>query len=48
MNRFVIKKATIVLFVIAVLFLAIGIKNGEFNDVFRKAHLICLECIGIG
>ena len=38
----------IVLFLAAVIMLAIGISNGEVQTVFQKAVNICLECIGIG
>lgn len=37
-----------VLFGMGVLCLAIGYFNGQFTDIFRKAIMICLECIGIG
>lgn len=29
-------------------FLAIGIHNGEIMTIWRKATVICMECIGIG
>lgn len=48
MNKLSIKKSTIIIFIVAILFIAAGIKNGEFHDVYQKARLICLECIGIG
>lgn len=35
-------------FGIGVLFLVIGFFGGQFVDIFRKAIMICLECIGIG
>lgn len=28
--------------------MAIGVMRGEHETVFRKAVMICLECIGIG
>lgn len=31
-----------------ILFLAAGAVHGEFTVIFRKAVMICLECIGIG
>ncbi len=34
--------------VIGVVFLTIGYFAGQFEDIFRKAVMICLECIGIG
>ncbi|MDR3295717.1 MAG: thioredoxin [Clostridiales Family XIII bacterium] len=33
---------------LALLFVALGVANGEMQAVFRKAIRICLECIGIG
>jgi len=33
---------------IGVLFLVIGTVNGQLEEVYRKAIMICLECIGIG
>ena len=31
-----------------VLFLAVGAYGGQLEDMYRKAIMICLECIGIG
>ena len=31
-----------------VLFLVIGACDGQLQDIYRKAVMICLECIGIG
>jgi len=31
-----------------ILFLVIGIADGELARMYRKAVMICLECIGIG
>lgn len=36
------------LFGLGVFLLIIGLKDGGFLSVFRKAAFICLECIGIG
>ncbi|MBQ7956086.1 MAG: hypothetical protein IJ282_10090 [Lachnospiraceae bacterium] len=33
---------------IGVLFLIVGFAEGQFTDIYRKAVMICLECIGIG
>jgi len=33
---------------VGVLFLAIGIWGEQLEDIYRKAVMICLECIGIG
>lgn len=31
-----------------ILFLGIGILQGQFAVIWRKAVMICMECIGIG
>lgn len=43
-------KNTVRVFVLisAVVMIAVGITGGDFSDVFSKAVMICLECIGIG
>ncbi len=33
--------------ILGIAFLALGIYRGEMATVFRKAVVICLECIGI-
>ena len=49
MNSYKSKKIILLsLFIIAVLFISIGIARGDFNDIYNKARFICLECIGIG
>lgn len=35
-------------FGLGVLFLIVGGLGGQLADVYRKAVMICLECIGIG
>lgn len=30
------------------LFLVVGFYGGQLEDIYRKAIMICLECIGIG
>jgi len=34
--------------IIGVLFLLIGYQDGQLTEMYRKAVMICLECIGIG
>lgn len=34
--------------VAGILFLVIGLFENQFADMYRKAVMICLECIGIG
>lgn len=34
--------------IFSVVFLGIGFYRGELTDIYRKAVMICLECIGIG
>ncbi len=33
---------------VGILFLVIGAFQQQFTDIYRKAVMICLECIGIG
>lgn len=33
---------------IGILFLSIGVWSEQLADIYRKAVMICLECIGIG
>lgn len=33
---------------IGVIFLIIGLFQGQLEEIYRKAVMICLECIGIG
>lgn len=37
-----------VLFAVGVLFLVVGVSKEQFMDIYQKAVMICLECIGIG
>lgn len=32
----------------ALVFILVGLAQGEFNQVLQKAIRVCLECIGIG
>ena len=34
--------------VLGIVFLALGVGMGQLQDMYRKAVMICLECIGIG
>jgi len=33
---------------IGILFLLIGLFNEQFTEIYRKAVMICMECIGLG
>ena len=33
---------------LGIFFWILGYTNDQFTDIFRKAIMICLECIGIG
>ena len=49
MRRFLIDRGpAVVLILLAVLFLVIGVGQGEAEIVFRKATNLCMECIGLG
>lgn len=37
-----------IVFGMGVLFLILGGIGGQLEDIYRKAVMICLECIGIG
>ncbi len=38
----------IAIIIVGALFVFIGIEDGEFQTVLKKATAICMECIGIG
>lgn len=38
----------IIIFLTAILFIILGIKNNENKRVMNKGNIICLECVGIG
>lgn len=33
---------------VGIVFLVIGVFEEQFAEIYRKAVMICLECIGIG
>ncbi|MCL1912468.1 MAG: hypothetical protein FWG10_00960 [Eubacteriaceae bacterium] len=39
---------TLTLLAVAVLFIVLGISQGDYYSTLQKAVRICLECIGIG
>ena len=48
MKIIISNKIKVLIFLASITFIIIGISHGEFNDVYQKARLICLDCIGIG
>ncbi len=38
----------LVLLILAVALIALGFLDGDVRDVWSKAVMICMECIGIG
>lgn len=42
------KASTAIVLGLGIGLLALGCVRGEQLDVFRKAMMVCLECIGIG
>ncbi|MDR3279914.1 MAG: hypothetical protein LBT23_05335 [Synergistaceae bacterium] len=49
MTRRRVKKITrAALFAAVVVFILIGLFQGEIKSVFQKGASICLECVGIG
>ncbi len=47
-NKYVIFGVRVAVFVLAVLFIGLGIWNGGAEGVLQKAIKICTECIGLG
>ena len=43
-----INATRVVVFLIAILFIVLGVRNGGMRDVLQKAIRICTECIGLG
>ena len=41
-------KVAVILLVLGIVFLCTGAAQGGYQDAFRKAVWVCLECIGIG
>ena len=33
---------------VGILCLALGFLSGQFTEIYRKAVMICMECIGLG
>lgn len=41
-------RLALILLAAGIIFLVLGISQGGYQDTFRKAVRVCLECIGIG
>ena len=41
-------KVAVILLVLGIVFLCTRAAQGRYQDAFRKAVRVCLECIGIG
>ena len=37
-----------VVLLLGVVLVAVGISHGELTEIWQKAIIVCLECIGIG
>ena len=48
MNRMTKGMVSVILLAVSIIFIAIGISQGQHTDVMNKAIRICLECVGIG
>ena len=33
---------------LGIIFLIVGVNDGQLEEIYHKAVMICLECIGIG
>ncbi len=42
------KSVSYVVFILAVIFIVLGVYRDEVVELFTKAIYICLECVGIG
>lgn len=42
------KYQTMAVFILSVVFIMIGVMEGQNRQVFVKAINICLECVGLG
>jgi hypothetical protein len=47
-NKYFIWAVRGVILVVAVVFIIVGVKNGNMAKILIKAINICLECVGIG
>ena len=42
------KSAQLIILIISVIMIIAGIADNGYREVFSKAVMICMECIGIG
>ena len=48
MNSWLRRNRWSVYVLLGIILLVIGIFHGQLSDMYQKAIMICLECIGIG
>lgn len=42
------RAAAIAILAVGILLIAAGIYRGEIDAIFKKAVIVCMECIGLG
>ncbi|MCR5054879.1 MAG: hypothetical protein K6A69_08555 [Lachnospiraceae bacterium] len=42
------KKTGFIILTVSVILIVLGLMAGEYREVWNKAVMICMECIGLG